>query len=214
MKTTLQNPTGQTVIAPLEQTAHEPEAQKKPWTHGKVKARWISILMVVGLIGVFLLTSVSIGTSTQTSHAVPLAPKLVVLHHQFYNRPMEGCIDIGYPTPLPGRDPTYSFPDPLQRGMVTYHTTITNITQQGITFLVEVKFVGKTYQFTISGVKPDEGIQIQLSNKQNTAYIATLDEVQFAVAGAERSMGTGEVVVSIHFTYQKMWHWKDATEEL
>ena len=214
MKTTLQNPTERTVIAPPEQTAHEPEVKKTPWTYGKVKARWISILMVVGLIGMFLLTSVSIGTSTQTSHAVPLAPKLVVLHHQFYNRPMEGCIDIGYPTPLPGRNTTYAFPDPLQRGTVTYHTTIINVTQQGITLLVEVKFVGKTYQFTISDVKPDEGVQIQLSNKQNTAYIATLDEAQFAVAGATRSMLTGEVVVSIHFTYQQMWHWQDATKEL
>ena len=179
-----------------------------------MKARWIRILMVVGLIGVLLLTGASIGALTQTSHAVPLAPKLVVLHHQFYNRQMEGCIDIGYPIPLPGKNATYSFPDPLHRGTVTYNVFITDITQQGITFLVDVKFAGKSYQFTISGVKPDEGIQIQLSNKQNTAYIATLDEAQFAVAGAERSTITGEIVVWIHFTYQQMWQWKDATVEL
>ena len=42
-----------------------------------MEASWKSILMVVGLIGVLLLTSVSIGTLTQTSRAVPLAPKLV-----------------------------------------------------------------------------------------------------------------------------------------
>jgi hypothetical protein len=59
--------------------------------------------------------------------------------------------------------------------------------------------------------KHSDGFQIQLSNQHNTAYIATQDEAQFAVAGAVRSTVSGEVIVVIHFTYQQMWHWQDAT---